>query len=726
MQAATKALGPVAAALPAARRQRSAAAATSRPGLRAAVPERRPAQEPPAGQLAARASSSGAAAIQQAPSQQAPAPPAEVKYPSTLEVLPLNPKCDTIRVSCSERLSEVEFNQRHGTTTNAYLLKSGGRYEALIDVPSRVFDVDFVRALRELGATSTLRYIVITRLTPERLPVLARVLAACEQQGLQLLLSNPALRLLNERAEADEALASALRNVQLEAVSRGSEIFLSQRGQVRGRRLRFIPIPTPRWPDLLAVHSEEDNILFSSNFFSAHNASEALLPTANGGRRSAADTGGWDVFGNDWAFYYECMLAPVARQVATALDRLNISAAQSQGSLAAVLAPLRRLAAVVEELTLGADNGQSDPLPVSMIAPMHGPVVKQALTELVGRYADWTAAQVQAAESSCVAVLYASAYGNTASLAQAISHGITKAGVGVETLNLEQAGLDELERALDRCQGFVLGSPTLGGHLPTQVQTALGTIIRNSNARQVPCSVFGSFGWSGEAVDIMEKRLKDAGFRFAFDPIRCKFKPTGQTLQLCEESGLDLAQEIRKAAKRKEKLTAAKLSAAEMASGKSLAVARVLGALCVLTACDGEGEGAAEGAMLASWVSQASFDPPGLTVAVKRDRAMESLLPVGAAFVLNVLAEGREKSMMKQMLKPFKPAEDRFDGVEVQRSEATGAVIIPEAAAYLECKVEDRMDAGDHVVLYASVSNGRVLDDSAQSSVHYRKVGSSY
>jgi len=52
-----------------------------------------------------------------------------------------------------------------------------------------------------------------------------------------------------------------------------------------------------------------------------------------------------------------------------------------------------------------------------------------------------------------------------------------------------------------------------------------------------------------------------------------------------------------------------------------------------------------------------------------------------------------------QMLKPFKPAEDRFDGVEVQRSEATGAVIIPEAAAYLECKVEDRMDAGIRVLL---------------------------
>lgn len=63
---------------------------------------------------------------------------------------------------------------------------TGGLYKALIDVPSRVFDVDFVRALRELGATSSLRYIIITRLTPERLPVLARVLAACEQQGLQV------------------------------------------------------------------------------------------------------------------------------------------------------------------------------------------------------------------------------------------------------------------------------------------------------------------------------------------------------------------------------------------------------------------------------------------------------------------------------------------------------------------------------------------------------------
>lgn len=70
-----------------------------------------------------------------------------------------------------------------------------------------------------------------------------------------------------------------------------------------------------------------------------------------------------------------------------------------------------------------------------------------------------------------MAVLYASAYGNTAALAQAISRGITKAGVGVETLNLEDSALDEVEAAVEQAGGFIIGSPTLGGHMPTQAST---------------------------------------------------------------------------------------------------------------------------------------------------------------------------------------------------------------------------------------------------------------
>ena len=64
--------------------------------------------------------------------------------------------------------------------------------------------------------------------------------------------------------------------------------------------------------------------------------------------------------------------------------------------------------------------------------------------------------------------------------------------------------------------------------------------------------------------------------------------------------------------------------------------------------------------------TQASFNPPGLTVSVKRDRAIESLMTPGRPFVVNVLAEGKDKHLVKQLLKPFKPGEDRFGGVETE------------------------------------------------------------
>jgi flavin reductase (DIM6/NTAB) family NADH-FMN oxidoreductase RutF/flavodoxin len=338
------------------------------------------------------------------------------------------------------------------------------------------------------------------------------------------------------------------------------------------------------------------------------------------------------------------------------------------------------------------------------------------------RYKEWTKEQIDLVDSSSVAVLYASAYGNTAALAQAISRGITKAGVGVNTLNLEQCGADEVEEAISKSDGFVIGSPTLGGHMPTQVQTALGTVMRVGATNKIPCGVFGSFGWSGEAVDMMEGKLKDAAFPFAFPSIRCKFKPTEAMLQICEQSGTDLAQTVKKNIRIREKAAAQKLSVAENASGTLLATGRIIGSLFVLTAKDGD----AESGMLASWVSQASFDPPGLTVAVKKDRAIESLLPIGGKFVLNVLAEGRDRPIMREMVKQFAPGEDRFANLNTERSESSGAIILTDAASYLECEVSQRMETGDHWLLYATVQDGKVLDEATPAAVHFRKVGSNY
>lgn len=76
--------------------------------------------------------------------------------------------------------------------------------------------------------------------------------------------------------------------------------------------IRLLPAPTPRWPDLLIAYYPQDRLLFSSKLFAAHVSPDIAGAPAN----AAGDVGGFDVYGKDWKYYFDCMLAPVARQAA--------------------------------------------------------------------------------------------------------------------------------------------------------------------------------------------------------------------------------------------------------------------------------------------------------------------------------------------------------------------------------------------------------------------------
>ena len=129
--------------------------------------------------------------------------------------------------------------------------------------------------------------------------------------------------------------------------------------------------------------------------------------------------------------------------------------------------------------------------------------------------------------------------------------------------------------------------------------------------------------------------------------------------------------------------------------------------------------------MVASWVSQASFSPPGVTVAVAKDRAVETLLHVGDRFALNVLAEGRQNGPMKRFLQPFTPGADRFAGLELESS-PQGQPILPDALAWMEATVQQRMECGDHWLIYARVDSGALLDAEGTTAVHERRNGAFY
>ncbi|MGL4620126.1 MAG: flavin reductase family protein, partial [Chroococcidiopsis sp.] len=129
--------------------------------------------------------------------------------------------------------------------------------------------------------------------------------------------------------------------------------------------------------------------------------------------------------------------------------------------------------------------------------------------------------------------------------------------------------------------------------------------------------------------------------------------------------------------------------------------------------------------MLASWVAQASFQPLGVTIAVAKDRAIESLMQVGDRFVLNVLEEGNYQALMKHFLKRFPPGADRFAGVKTQMA-TNGSPILTDALAYMECEVASRMECNDHWIVYCTVYAGRVSKPESITAVHHRKLGNSY
>jgi flavin reductase (DIM6/NTAB) family NADH-FMN oxidoreductase RutF len=149
------------------------------------------------------------------------------------------------------------------------------------------------------------------------------------------------------------------------------------------------------------------------------------------------------------------------------------------------------------------------------------------------------------------------------------------------------------------------------------------------------------------------------------------------------------------------------------------ALGRVPSGLFVLTVR----QGGAETGMLTSWVQQCSFEPPQVTVALKRGRDVAALLTPGAGFVLNVLDDS-QTDMIGHFGRGFGPGEPAFEGLDVERPDGCPAVL-SEALAYLECRVAGRCEAGDHDLVIAEVVGGRLLND-GHPMVHVRKNGSHY
>jgi flavorubredoxin/flavin reductase (DIM6/NTAB) family NADH-FMN oxidoreductase RutF len=430
----------------------------------------------------------------------------------------------------------------------------------------------------------------------------------------------------------------------------------------QGHELEFVSAPNLHWPDTILTYDHKTQTLFTCDVFGMHYCDDTTYDEA------------LDLLEADYKLYYDCLMGPNARSVLAALKRM------------------------------------ADLPPINTIATGHGPLLRHNIPELVGCYRQWSQAQAKA--ETMVAIFYAADYGYSNELAQAIAHGIGKTGVAVELIDLKLTDPQEVREVVALASGIVIGMPPQAGESAGNARAALSTILAAVNGKQ-SIGLFEAGGGDDESVYPIRNRFQEVGMKEVFPPILIKETPNEAIFQLCDEAGTDLGQWLTR------DRTVKQMKSLDNDLDKALG--RLSGGLYIITAKKGE----ASSAMLASWVSQASQEPLGITIAVAKDRAIESFLHAGDRFVLNILEEGNYQHLMKHFLKRFAPGADRFAGIKTY-SAANSSPILAEALAYLECQVISRMECSDHWVVYSSVEIGRVSKPDALTAVHHRKVGNHY
>ncbi|HLO85253.1 MAG TPA: diflavin flavoprotein, partial [Nostocaceae cyanobacterium] len=373
----------------------------------------------------------------------------------------------------------------------------------------------------------------------------------------------------------------------------------------------------------------------------------------------------------DFRFYYDCLMGPNARSLLNAMKKMS---------------------------ELGK---------IQIIANGHGPLLYHNIDVLTECYQSWS--QRQAKAETVVGLFYVSGYGYSDRLAHAIAEGIQKTNVGVEVVDLNTVEIQEIQELAGRAAGLIIGMPPTTS---VAAQAGISSLLAVAKNKQV-VGLFECYGGDDEPVDTLRRKFIDLGIKEGFPAIRIKETPGVSTEQLCTEAGIDMGQLLVRERNIKQ------IKSLDVNMEKALG--RISSGLYIVTAKKGD----ISGAMLASWVSQASLQPLGFTIAVAKDRAIDSFLQIGDRFVLNALEEGNYQELKKHFLKRLLPGADRFAGVRTQTAK-NGSPILTDALAYMECEVVSSIECSDHWILYCTVQDGRVSNPEGLTAVRHRKVGNYY
>ncbi len=174
-----------------------------------------------------------------------------------------------------------------------------------------------------------------------------------------------------------------------------------------------------------------------------------------------------------------------------------------------------------------------------MICPDHGIIWRKNPQKIIDAYVSWCRQEPQ----KKAVVVYDTMWHSTEKMAHAIVAGIKQEGVPVKPLHLRKWHRSEIMTEVFDAKAVILGSPTLNNQLYPSLADFL-TYMKGLKPLNKIGAAFGSYGWSGEAVKLLNKELEAMKFEMIDPGLRVQYVPDEDSLEACYELGRKVGQAI--------------------------------------------------------------------------------------------------------------------------------------------------------------------------------------
>jgi len=254
-------------------------------------------------------------------------------------------------------------------------------------------------------------------------------------------------------------------------------------------QLIFVEAKMLHWPDSSFTYMTGDNILFSNDAFGQHYASELM----------------YNDLVDQAELYQECIKY-----------------------YANILTPFSPLVTKKIQEVLSLD------LPVNMIAPSHGVIWRDNPAQIINKYLEWA----DNYQENQITIVYDTMWNGTKKMAEAIAEGISAAdsSVAVKLFNVGRSDKNDVLTEVFKSKAFLVGSSTINRGILSGAASIL-EMIAGLGFKNKKAGAFGSYGWSGESVKIIEARLKDAKLEVIEPGLKVLWNPDTESYSQCVEFG---------------------------------------------------------------------------------------------------------------------------------------------------------------------------------------------